>query len=62
MVRACEALMLHMEKLHITDLVTAAHMEERMTKWNPPRPEHAVRMIPSGPWYSGDVVLDAWGI
>ena len=62
MVHTWEVLMLRMEKLHITDLVTAAHMEERMTKWNPPRPKQAMRMIPTGSWYSGDIVHDAWGI
>ena len=57
-IRLREEQMLHMEKLHIHDLVTAAHMEERMTKWNPPRPKHAMRTICEAGWYSTDVVLD----
>ena len=59
-IRLREEQMLHLEKLHIHDLVTAAHMEERMTKWNPPRPKQAMRTMCEAGWYSTDVVLDAW--
>ena len=57
-IRVRENQMLLMEKLHIRELVTAAHMEGRMREWNPPRPKYAIRSITEGGWYSSDVVLD----